>query len=51
MKLFAGGPLDLADAERAIAAAVDTLDRELLRRLAVNYGRDTAQALDKLLQR
>ena len=49
MKAFAGGPLDLIDAERAISAAGDLLDMELVRRLAREYGRTAAEALDSLL--
>ncbi|MEP6885897.1 MAG: hypothetical protein ABJC66_14210 [Gammaproteobacteria bacterium] len=49
MKAFAGGPLDLLDAARAIAAAGETLDKPLLRRLAQAYGRDAAISLDRLL--
>jgi hypothetical protein len=49
MKVFAGGPLDVFDATRAIAAGGAKLDRELLRRLAKAYGRDTAISLDRLL--
>lgn len=49
MKVFAGGPVDLADATRAIAAAGKSLDIQLLRRLAARYGRDAAAALNKLL--
>jgi hypothetical protein len=49
MKVFAGGPLDLVDATRAIAAGDTKLDRKLLRRLAKAYGRDTATSLEPLL--
>lgn len=49
MKVFAGGPLDLVDARRAIAAAGPSLDLPLTRRLAVAFGRDAADALDRLL--
>jgi hypothetical protein len=49
MKLFAGGPVDLVDAARAISAARDSLDLELVRRLAKRYGREATQALDRLL--
>ena len=48
MKVFAGGPQDLADA-RATLAAAGPLDMELLRRLADRYGKDASAALDKLL--
>jgi len=49
MKAFAGGPVDLLDAQRAIAAAGDDLDVELLRRLAAGFGRDAAAAVERLL--
>ena len=49
MKVFAGGPLDLVDAARAVAAAGTSLDLALLRRLAAKFGRDASAALEKLL--
>jgi predicted nucleotidyltransferase len=49
MKVFAGGPMDIIDATRAIAASGGSLDTELLRRLAKKYGRDAAEALNRLL--
>lgn len=49
MKVFAGGPVDIVDATRALAASGGSLDRELLRRLARKYGRDAAEALERLL--
>jgi hypothetical protein len=49
MKVFAGGPTDLVDARRAISAARDTLELDLLRRLAKRYGRDAAESLERLL--
>jgi len=49
MKVFAGGPQDLADAAAAFAAAPESLDTPLLRRLATRYGRDASHALEKLL--
>lgn len=49
MKAFAGGPMDLIDAGRAIAAGGESIDRELLRRLARSYGRDASEALDRML--
>jgi hypothetical protein len=51
MKAFAGGPLDLIDAARAISAAGDSLDLELARRLAKSYGAAAAASLDRLLKR
>jgi len=49
MKAFAGGPLDLVDAARAILAAGPSLDIGLVRRLAEQYGRQASEALDRLL--
>jgi hypothetical protein len=49
MRVFAGGPMDLTDAARAISADVEALDLELLRRLAKRYGREASESLDKLL--
>ncbi|HTY49117.1 MAG TPA: hypothetical protein VMB48_05450 [Steroidobacteraceae bacterium] len=49
MKAFAGGPVDLQDARRAVAAAGGSLDRELVRRLAGRYGPDAVKALEQLL--
>jgi hypothetical protein len=49
MKVFAGGPQDLADAAAAFAVAPESLDMPLLRRLAKRYGRDASDALEKLL--
>lgn len=49
MKAFAGGPMDIVDASRAIAAAGSSLDEALLRRLAKRYGRDALQLIERLL--
>ena len=49
MKAFAGGPQDLSDARVAIAADPGSIDLELLRRLALRFGRDTAKVLEILL--
>jgi hypothetical protein len=49
MKLFAGGPIDLRDAEQAFRVNVATIDRELLRLLCRKYGRDVQQKLEALL--
>jgi predicted nucleotidyltransferase len=49
MKVFAGGPMDIVDATRAISAGRDSLDLDLLRRLAKRYGRDAAESLERLL--
>lgn len=50
MKLYAGGPLDLADAHRVLAAGRELIDMELLRRAADTYGAATSAALDRLLE-
>jgi hypothetical protein len=49
MKVFAGGPQDIADARYALAAAKHRIDFALLVRLATRYGRDAAGELNKLL--
>ena len=49
MKAFAGGPVDLADARAVIDLDRDSLDMELLRRLAKGFGRDAARVVDDLL--
>lgn len=49
MKSFAGGPMDIVDATRAIAAAGASLDKALLRRLARQYGREALQLVERLL--
>lgn len=49
MKLFAGGPVDVLDATRALMAKRSALNLDLLRRLAGKYGGETAGALEKLL--
>ena len=49
MKIFAGGPQDLSDARHVIDAASDQIDLALLRRLAEQYGRQTALSLEALL--
>lgn len=50
MKVFAGGPQDIADAANALKAAADSLDLVLLRRLAERFGRATAHSLERLLE-
>jgi len=47
MKVYAGGPVDLQDAENAIATRPDTLDLELVRRLAGRFGH--GESLERLL--
>ena len=49
MKVFAGGPMDLVDAARAVTAAGASLDLELVRRLAKRFGRDALESLERLL--
>jgi hypothetical protein len=49
MKVFAGGPVDLVDASRALSAAGKAVDVELLRRLAKQFGRDASASLERLL--
>lgn len=49
MKLFAGGPQDIADAKSAIEVALEPLDLDLVRKLAVRYGANTVGSLENLL--
>jgi hypothetical protein len=49
MKVFAAGPIDLADAVNAVAAAGDSLDMPLVRRLAARFGREAEASLDSVL--
>ena len=49
MKAFAGGPVDLADARAVICLDRESLDLELLRRLARRFGRDAARAVEDLI--
>jgi hypothetical protein len=49
MKAFAAGPMDLLDARRALIAGGESVDRELLLRLAERYGREASRTLDDLL--
>ncbi len=49
MKAFAGGPMDLLDATRALSAARASLDFNLVRRLAKRYGRDASESLERIL--
>jgi len=50
MKAFAGGPMDLVDAARAITAGGASLDLDLVRRLAKRFGREASESLDRLLK-
>jgi hypothetical protein len=49
MKVFAGGPIDLLDAQRAVAADPDSLDLALLRRLATGFGKAASASLESIL--
>lgn len=49
MKAYAGGPVDLADAQAVIDLDRESLDVELLRRLAQRFGRDAARAVEALI--
>jgi predicted nucleotidyltransferase len=49
MKLYAGGPLDLADARAVMAVNRDQLDKPLLQRLVACFGRDASQRLTTLM--
>ena len=49
MKIFAGGPQDMADARAAITAAADRLDLPLATTLARRFGRDVAVTLGKIV--
>jgi hypothetical protein len=50
MKLAAGGPVDLRDAENALLAGKKSIDMPLLQRLAAKYGRAAAKSLQGLLE-
>lgn len=49
MKCFAGGPLDLHDAQQVLRRNQPPIDMDLLRPLARRYGRSAADNLEKLL--
>jgi hypothetical protein len=49
MKVFAGGPIDLLDAERAVAADPASLDVLLVRRLAARFGKQASASLNSIL--
>jgi hypothetical protein len=49
MKLFAGGPQDIADATSALEVAPEPVDSNLLRKLAARYGSQTTRSLEILL--
>jgi predicted nucleotidyltransferase len=50
MKAAAGGPIDLVDAENAIAANPGSLDVVLVRSLAARFGKSASASLDKMLE-
>jgi hypothetical protein len=50
MKVFAGGPLDIADAARAVLAAGTSLDVDMVRRLARGFSKDALEALERILR-
>ncbi len=50
MKIFAGGPQDLADARQVMDIDRDALDLDLLQRLAARFGPETSSNLAKLLR-
>ena len=50
MKAFAGGPMHLVDAARAITAGGASVDFDLVRRLAKRFGREASESLDRLLK-
>lgn len=49
MKAFAGGPVDLADARAVIELDRESLDLDLLRRLAQRFGRGVARTMEDLI--
>ena len=50
MKVFAGGPTDMTDAQSAIHLAGEALDLPQLRRLTQRYGRSTRERLEEMLR-
>ena len=49
MKVAAGGPIDLVDAENAIAADPKSLDVELVRNLGLRFGTSASASLERML--
>ncbi len=49
LKLFAGGPKDLDDAEGVIRVQASRLDLPLLRKLCKGFGARAAKACERLL--
>ena len=49
MKLYAGGPVDLRDAQQAYYVNKDVLDAALLRKVTQKFGRDASKALESII--
>lgn len=49
MKVAAGGPIDLVDAENAIAADPGSLDVQLVRQLGLRFGPSASASLERML--
>ena len=49
MKVAAGGPIDLVDAQNAIAADPKSLDMGLLRNLGLRFGTSASASLERML--
>jgi hypothetical protein len=49
MKVAAGGPIDLSDAESAIAADPKSLDVQLVRELGSRFGKSASASLERML--
>lgn len=50
MKLYAGGPVDLRDAQQAFFVNRDAIDIPLLEKLTARFGRHAAKKLDSLIR-
>jgi predicted nucleotidyltransferase len=50
MKIFAGGPQDIMDAQKAIAVSGDQLDRSLVEKVTEGFGRKYLKPLKSLLE-
>ena len=50
MKLFAGGVQDIEDVRGILQVSREVLDFDLMRNVALHYGRNVAQQLDKVLK-
>ncbi len=49
MKLFAGGPVDMRDAQQAYYVNKEVLDAVLLRKVTRKFGRDASKALESII--